>query len=117
MSISSLVVFGTDTSPTDRFLPPPERIVRGRPEQGVRNMYSDPSQRFHAGIWTCAVGAWQIAYTEHEFCHLLEGRIRLSDEGGGQIELEAGAAFVIPAGFRGTWETLVPCRKFYAIYE
>lgn len=31
--------------------------------------------------------------------------------------LVAGDQFVIPAGFRGTWETIETCRKIYVIFE
>ena len=32
-------------------------------------------------------------------------------------EFGAGAAFVVPAGFEGTWEVIEDCTKFYAIFE
>ena len=36
-----------------------------------------------------------------------------------QVEqsFEKGDAFVVPAGFDGTWENLEPARKYYAIFE
>jgi uncharacterized cupin superfamily protein len=32
-------------------------------------------------------------------------------------EFGPGDAWVIPSGWRGTWETLEPARKHYVIYE
>ena len=32
-------------------------------------------------------------------------------------DLRAGDRFVIPAGFRGTWEVLETCRKIYVTFE
>jgi len=32
-------------------------------------------------------------------------------------EFKAGEAFIIPIGFKGSWETLEPVRKFYTVYE
>jgi len=29
----------------------------------------------------------------------------------------AGDSFLIPSGFKGTWETIEPVRKFFVIYE
>jgi uncharacterized cupin superfamily protein len=46
---------------------------------------------------------------------ILEGRVRLSSDDGSSAEYGPGAAFVIPRGFTGVWETIEPCRKIYAI--
>jgi uncharacterized cupin superfamily protein len=58
-----------------------------------------------------------VEYTEHEFCHLLEGRVTLTSEEGKRWQFNAGDAWVIPAGFKGTWESVEPARKRYAIFE
>jgi uncharacterized cupin superfamily protein len=95
-----------------------ERLVTGQPQQAVGNAYSTPDERFHCGVWEGDVGAWRVHYTEHEFCHLLSGRVRLrSDDGEEVVTLEAGQSFVVPAGFTGVWEVLETARKLYAIYE
>ena len=70
-----------------------------------------------AGTWASNVGKWQIEYTEHEFCHLLEGRVVLTSADGRRWQFNAGDAWVIPAGFSGTWETVEPARKRYATFE
>lgn len=93
------------------------RRLDGEPHATVDNRYSDPGQRFHCGTWTSTRGRWRIAYTEHEFCYLLEGHVRLVGDDGSSREFRAGDAFVIPAGFNGTWETIEPARKHYVIYE
>ena len=91
------------------------RLVHGQPHQALANAYSSPDQRFHCGVWE---GGGRVEYTEHEFCHLLSGRVRLRDDAGGDVVvLEAGQSFVVPAGFSGVWEVLEPARKLYAIYE
>lgn len=94
-----------------------ERLVAGRPMQTVANAYSDAGNAFHCGVWEGGVGAWRVAYSEHEFCHLLAGRIRMRGDDGSEIMLGAGDSFVIPAGFEGIWEVLEPARKLYAVYE
>ena len=58
-----------------------------------------------------------MRYTEHEFCHLLAGRVRLVDAAGIEAMFGPGESFVIPAGFEGLWEVLEPARKLYAVYE
>ena len=93
------------------------RVVTGSPLQVVANAYSDTGNAFHCGIWEADVGSWRVSYTEHEFCHVLAGRIRLRGDDGSDNTVQAGDSFVIPAGFAGVWEVLEPARKLYAIYE
>ena len=94
-----------------------ERLVAGTPTQTVANVYSDAGNAFHCGLWEGQVGAWRVSYSEHEFCHLLTGRVRLLGDDASEITLQAGDSFVIPAGFEGVWEVLEPARKLYAVYQ
>ncbi len=100
------------TAPVD-----PARVVTGAPVTTTANHYADAANRFFAGVWSSGTGTWRIDYTEHEFCHLLAGRVRLTSDDGGVWEFGPGDAWVIPAGFHGTWETLEPARKHYAVYD
>ena len=97
----------------------PDRLMPGSPlpAQFVRNLYTDGSGRFFAGIWRSGVGAWRVAYTEDELCVLTEGKLRITDEQGRSLTFTPGQCFVMPAGFKGVWEVLEPAAKFYAIYE
>lgn len=94
-----------------------ERLVAGTPMQTIANAYSDAGNAFHCGIWEGEAGAWRVSYSEHEFCHLLAGCVRLRGDDGSDITLRAGDSFVIAAGFQGVWEVLEPARKLYAVYE
>ena len=113
---SSVVSFDTAVEP-ERSRPAADRLVSGGPELTVWNYFTDRSQQFFAGIWSATRGSWRIQYTECEFCHLLEGRVVLSDQAGRRWEFGPGDSFVVPAGFAGTWEVLEDCRKVYAIFE
>jgi uncharacterized cupin superfamily protein len=93
------------------------KLLAGSPQTTLANHYSDASLRFHCGTWGSTPGRWRVSYTEHEFCYLLEGRVRLTADDGTIAEFRAGDAFVVPAGFSGTWETLETTRKHYAIFE
>ena len=81
------------------------------------NHYTDPSEQFFAGIWQSSVGAKNVSYTEEEVCVILEGRVRLTDLDGNAKEFGAGSTFALPAGFKGTWETLEPVKKIYVIWQ
>jgi len=94
-----------------------DRVVSGTPHTVVANRYGDPSGQFFAGDWSSGVGKWRVEYSEHEFCQLTEGRVVLTAEDGREWRFGPGDAWVIPAGFRGTWETVEAARKRYAIFE
>lgn len=101
----------------DPSAPAAERLISGSPRQLVTNYFSDSTEQFFAGRWTSTPGKWRIRYTESEFCCLTRGRVALENSAGERWEFGAGAGFVVPAGFEGTWEVLEECTKFYAIFE
>lgn len=105
----------TDDAP-ENGAPPPERLLSGMPSTRTWNAYETPDGRFFAGIWEADPGKWRIDYTEAEFCHILDGESVIAAEDGTQFTARAGDAFVIPPGFKGTWEVVTRTRKHYAIY-
>lgn len=117
MSIKQIVDFAQAGTPTERYCPATDKVLAGNPEQSVRNHYASPCGQFNAGVWEGAVGQWQVNYTEHEYCEILQGVSVLRDADGNARTVRAGDRFVIPAGFTGTWEVLEPCRKVYVIFE
>ncbi len=96
---------------------PPSTVIKGNPMTTTRNFYADKSNHFFSGIWESTVGKWEINYTEHEFVHMLAGKAILTSADGVAETFSAGDSFVVPAGFKGTWESIEPVKKLYAIYE
>ncbi len=94
----------------------PDRRVSGSPEATVWNAFSDASGRFHVGHWSGAPGIRRVAYDETEFCVILSGSVRLEGPDGA-AEYGPGDAFVVAAGFVGTWECVGPVVKLYAVLE
>lgn len=111
-----LISITTKTAP-ETGTPPPERVLAGSPVNRTWNAYETPDGRFFSGIWESDPGTWRIEYTEAEFCHILDGESRIADADGAVTTVRAGDAFVIPAGFIGTWEVVTRTRKHYAIYQ
>jgi uncharacterized protein len=93
----------------------PEKLISGAPMTGVRTAYENQKRQFYTGVWASTVGKWQIRYDEDELCVIIEGHVRLTSADGDSREYRAGDAFVIASGFEGTWETIEPVRKVYAI--
>nr|AAS47554.1 hypothetical protein [symbiont bacterium of Paederus fuscipes] len=117
MSIEQIVDFDQATSAAEHYSPASGKILKGNPQQSVRNHYGSPCGQFNTGIWEGAIGQWTVDYTEHEYCEILQGVSVLRDQEGNAKTLRAGDRFVIPAGFKGTWEVLEPCRKVYVTFE
>lgn len=117
MAITTIVRIDANTPMIESLGVAPEKLLTASPAQGLVNLYSDPGDEFHCGLWQSEPGAWRVSYSEHEFCHLLSGRVRITDEAGAAMEVAAGDSFMIPAGFSGTWEVLEPARKIYVIFE
>ncbi len=93
------------------------KLIAGNPAQCVANLFSDPGGQFHCGIWEAEPAHWRVSYSEHEYCHMLEGRILIREDGGAETLVSAGDSFVVPAGFKGTWQVLEKARKVYVIFE
>lgn len=112
-----LVVFSRHEPEFSTEVTAEEKCVRGRPVQRTWNHFTSEDGRFFAGIWEGEPGCIRIDYTENEYCRLIEGMVILRDTQGAEVTLRAGEEFVIPAGFRGEWETVEKVRKLYVIYQ
>lgn len=94
-----------------------DRVIDGAPRTAHSILHASASGEFNAGIYQSTRGKWRISYTEDEFCTLIEGRVRLTNDAGEIQEYAAPDSFIIPAGYQGTWESLSDVRKFFVIYE
>lgn len=82
-----------------------------------KEWYADHTGAFRTGIWTAEPGKSEINYVSDELCVILDGTVRLTDASGHVETYHAGDTFLIPRGFIGTWETVQPVRKFYAVHK
>ena len=105
------------TATAEHYFLPAEKLLAGNPRQTLWMHYTDPTQKFCVGEWASDIGKWRIAYTEEEHCRMLEGTSVLTDTQGHAVTVTAGESFVVPRGFTGTWEVLVPTRKTFVLYE
>lgn len=95
----------------------PEKIISGQPKSTYKILYTSKSEELYSGIYECTPGKWKVSYAEDEFCTLIEGKLRMTNDKGEMQEFAAPDSFLIPAGFSGTWEPLSHLRKFFVIYE
>jgi len=117
MTPKNFISFSAQNAERTDYLVAGEKMIRGDGHQSTLNMFSDPNNEFHCGIWEGSPALWRVSYSENEFCHILQGRIQITDEAGTSITVGPGDNFVISAGFKGTWETLETAKKIYVIYE
>lgn len=94
-----------------------DKLIEGNPRQTLWLHYTDARGQFFAGVWRSEPGKWRIAYTEEEYCHLLDGLSVITDHQGRATTVSAGDSFVIPRGFSGTWEVVETTTKRFVIYE
>lgn len=116
--MTDLVLLATDGAGApvpEHGTPDPARLIAGGHATTTWNAWEGEDGRLHCGIWAAEPGKVAIDYTEWEFCHIISGRAVLTNEAGRRWTVRAGDAFVIPPGFRGTWETVEPLRKHYVI--
>ena len=123
-NINDVIDFAANKAECEYSTVPVELITMGIAGHAVKeikteilNHYTDPTEQFFAGIWQSSVGAKSVSYTEVEVCVILEGRVRLTDLAGNAKEFGAGSTFVLPASFKGTWETLEAVKKIYVILQ
>lgn len=117
MTPKNFISFSANNAERTDYLVANEKMICGDSRQSTLNMFSDPGNEFHCGIWEGSPALWQVSYSENEFCHILQGRICITDEAGTSITVGPGDNFVISSGFKGTWETLETAKKIYVIFE
>ena len=95
--------------------PDPAKLITGQYQTTTWNHFTGEDERLYCGIWESTPGKVSIDYKEWEFCHVIDGKAILTNEEGQSWTLDKGQGFIIPAGFKGTWETVETVRKHYVI--
>ena len=93
----------------------PEKLISGEYNTTTWNHFTGEDDRLYCGIWESTPGKVTVSYDEWEFCHFIAGEAILTNEEGTSWTLREGDAFIIPSGFKGTWETVRTVRKHYVI--
>ncbi|WP_159878067.1 cupin domain-containing protein [Aquitalea denitrificans] len=116
--MTSITHFSKTVTPVeDR--PRADRLLQGNPLRHTWTHYETTDQLLSCGVWACGTGAWRIQFADdkHEFFCVIEGLVRLHDEAGGVVEVGAGEAAVIPAGFVGVFEVVAPVKKYFVVCQ
>ncbi len=117
LGVEHIVDLMTDEGEVTESRIPREWLLAGDPVQTLTRGYLSPCGLFSSGLWACTPGQWTVEYDEVEYCEMLSGLCVMRDARGVEKVLRAGDRFVIPAGFRGTWEVVETCRKVFVSYK
>lgn len=89
--------------------------VEGNPTMKTWVQHTSLDGSVISGTWEATTGTWRAVSKFYEFVHLIEGQITLTPDGGPASTMRAGDAFVVEAGFQGTWTIDVPVKKHFCI--
>jgi uncharacterized cupin superfamily protein len=68
------------------------------------------------GVWECSPGRFTAERDGYdEICQILVGSATVRSEDGTRAELAPGTTFVMPSGWRGTWEVHEQIRKVFML--
>ena len=94
----------------------PATLITGKYQTQTWNHWTGEDNRLLSGIWECSPGKVKCEYVEWEFCHIIAGEVILTEEGKKKgHRFKKGDGFIIPPGFKGTWETVKKVKKHYVI--
>ena len=91
------------------------KVVQGSPTMKTWILHTSNDGRMISGVWTTTPGTYHATYAEYEFVHIIEGRITITPDGEEPMNVGPGDAFVVEAGFKGTWEIKEPVVKHFDI--
>ena len=97
---------------------PPEAVLSGQTKELGELLFSTKNDALTIGVWECTPYSEILSYPGEtsEFCHVLKGKVALTNPDGSTEYFEIGDSYVVPSGFKGKFEVLETLRKIYVIY-
>lgn len=94
-----------------------EIMLDGNPESTTWLLSESPDGKVFTGVWQSDRFHIRLRQNgETEYCHILEGVVRLTDAEGNVSTFSEGQAFTLAPDFDGEWESLGRVRKHFVIY-
>lgn len=97
---------------------PAEMVAKG--QTGFDGSYVETTafrtgdEKLGVKLWESGPGALVVGgdgYPHDEYCLVLQGQVEITNEGGRTVKFGPGDTFVIPKGWRGTWDMKTRFRK------
>jgi uncharacterized protein len=116
IDIMPMKLSGKGAPKPEKDKPDPSKLISGDYLTTTWNHFTGENNRLYCGVWESTPGKVSVSYDEWEFCHIMSGVLELQAQGSRKKHrFKKGDAFIIPAGFKGTWTTLKKVRKHYVI--
>ncbi|WP_238370827.1 cupin domain-containing protein [Heliomarina baculiformis] len=109
-----VIAFDTTTDPRETVTDDPAAVDTPYTSKSWR-CFEATEKGAISGIWQAGPHLERCTCDYDEMCHILEGKVRLTDADGQSEEFGPGDSFVVAAGFSGTWENLTHVRKVFFI--
>jgi uncharacterized protein len=91
------------------------KVVSGKPTMKTWILNTSSDGRMISGVWEATPGTYHATYDKYEFVHLIAGKITITPDGGQPVQVAAGDAFAVEAGFKGQWVIEEKVRKHFSI--
>ena len=65
------------------------------------------------GTWECEPSSFDWEYDSDERAYVLEGKVRVTPEGGSAVEIGKGDLVLFPKGMKCKWDVVEKIRKHY----
>ena len=114
--IDSIISVVRDSEANEEIIDP-NKLISGHDKTEIWPSFTDAKNQFHVGHWSSGVCKLNVRYSETELCVMVAGEAILTDDVGESKTFVKGDAFVIPSGFQGTWESITPVIKIFAVYD
>jgi uncharacterized cupin superfamily protein len=76
--------------------------------------FSTTDKQYFVRVWESGPGVLKTDdYPYDEYCLILSGRLQITNASGSTEEFGPGDSFVIPKGWRGTWDMKTRTKKIY----
>lgn len=120
-SAKDIVPLDDAAKPNEEGKYPKQNVPEGQTFDGsFRSVvgYRSADGRFSAAIWESGPGVLKTdGYPNDEFCHVLEGKLVITNASGATAEFGPGDSFVIPKGWVGTWDMKTRFKKRFVAFE
>ena len=98
---------------------PAQAVLSGQANEMGELLHSTGDEALSIGVWECTPYSEILKYPGHttEYCHVLKGKVALSNPDGTVEVFEQGDSYIVPAGYEGKFEVLETLRKIYVIHS
>ncbi len=93
-----------------------QHVLEGDPQEREYLFLAAPDGSYTVGVWAAQPYTERIdSYPGDECCHVIRGRVTLTDADGSARTFTEGDTFTVEAGWAGEWRVDEPFMKYFAL--